>query len=239
MTTPAPLRPFFGFYGGKWRDSPRHYPPPAHTRIIEPFAGSAGYSIRNPHLEVILCELDEQIAAVWRYLIGATRDDILSIPDLPAGATTADLDIPQAARWLVGFWLNRGASRPRTRPSAWMRQGIRPGSFWGDRVRNTIADQLPAIRHWQIVEGSYADLTVDPGPATWFIDPPYRDAGKHYHHGAADIDYHHLAEWCTTRPGQVIVCEAASADWLPFESLGGIKTTRATVRSAEAVWIRP
>ena len=39
MTTTAPLRPFFGFYGGKWRDSPRHYPPPAHTRIIEPFAG--------------------------------------------------------------------------------------------------------------------------------------------------------------------------------------------------------
>lgn len=23
MTTTAPLRPFFGFYGGKWRDSPR------------------------------------------------------------------------------------------------------------------------------------------------------------------------------------------------------------------------
>lgn len=234
--TPRPLRPFFGFYGGKWRDTPRHYPAPSHGRIVEPFAGSAGYSVRHPHLEVILCERDEQIAAVWRYLIGASRDDILAIPDLPDGATTADLDIPQAARWLVGFWLNRGASRPRTSPSAWMRQGIRPGSFWGDRVRNLIADQLPAIAHWRIVEGTYTDVTDD-GPATWFIDPPYRDAGKHYHHGAAGIDYEHLSQWCATRPGQVIVCEADGADWLPFTTLGGIKTTRAAVRSAEAVWI--
>jgi hypothetical protein len=33
------LRPFFGFYGGKWRDALKHYPPPEHDTIIEPFAG--------------------------------------------------------------------------------------------------------------------------------------------------------------------------------------------------------
>ena len=30
------LRPFFGFYGGKWRDTPRYYPEPRHDLIVEP-----------------------------------------------------------------------------------------------------------------------------------------------------------------------------------------------------------
>ena len=37
----AGLRPFFGYYGGKWRDAVKHYPEPAFETIIEPFAGSA------------------------------------------------------------------------------------------------------------------------------------------------------------------------------------------------------
>jgi hypothetical protein len=49
------LRPFFGYYGGKWRDAVKHYPPPEHTRIVEPFAASAGYSLRYPDRKVILC----------------------------------------------------------------------------------------------------------------------------------------------------------------------------------------
>jgi hypothetical protein len=32
------LRPFFSFYGGKWRIA-RHYPTPKYDIIIEPFAG--------------------------------------------------------------------------------------------------------------------------------------------------------------------------------------------------------
>jgi hypothetical protein len=32
------LRPLFGFYGGKWRDSLKHYPAPLHGTIGEPFA---------------------------------------------------------------------------------------------------------------------------------------------------------------------------------------------------------
>ena len=185
---------------------------------------------------MILCELDEQIAAVWRYLIGATRDDILSIPD-PAGATTADLDIPKPPAGSSGSGSTEEHRDHVPGPAHGCDKASGPARS-GDRVRNTIADQLPAIRHWQIVEGSYADLTVDPGPATWFIDPPYRDAGKHYHHGAADIDYHHLAEWCTTRPGQVIV-RSRQRRLAPVRVPRRYQTTCATVRSAEAVWIRP
>ena len=34
---PSTIRPFFGFYGGKWRDAPKYYPVPEHDTIVEPF----------------------------------------------------------------------------------------------------------------------------------------------------------------------------------------------------------
>lgn len=40
------LKPFFTFYGGKWRAAP-HYAPPEFATIVEPFAGAAGYSVRH------------------------------------------------------------------------------------------------------------------------------------------------------------------------------------------------
>lgn len=176
------LRPFFGFYGGKWRDTPKHYPPPRYDTIVEPFAGSAGYSVRYADRKVILGEKDEVIYGVWHYLIHVSSDEVRAIPDLEPGQSVADLDIPQEARWLVGFWLNRGASRPRTGPSAWMRDGIRPGSFWGDRVRETIALQVDSIRHWKVYNCSYETLPSHVrGHATWFIDPPYQKQASRAH----------------------------------------------------------
>src|SRR5262245_19094694 len=151
------LRPFFGFCGGKWRDALKHYPVPVHGTVVEPIAGSAGYSVRHAHRKVILGDSDPVICGVWDYLIHASAEEILAIPDVKPGQTVPDLAIPQEARWLVGFWLNRGVSRPRTSPSAWMRDRIRPGSFWGDRVRLTIASQVDHIRHWRVYNCSYED----------------------------------------------------------------------------------
>jgi hypothetical protein len=230
------LRPFFGFYGGKWRDAPKHYPAPAHEAIIEPFAGSAGYSVRYAHRQVILGELDPVIHGVWDYLIHVPAREILAIPDLEPGQTVDDLPISQEARSLVGFWMNRGASRPRKGPSSWMRIGIRPGSFWGERVRQTIAKQVEHIRHWKVFNCSYENLPFS-GEATWFIDPPYQRQGKHYRYGTEGIDFAELGAWCRSRSGQVIVCENEGADWLPFTPLADVKTTRANSRSVEVVWI--
>ena len=140
------------------------------------------------------------------------------------------------ARWLVGFWLNRGASRPRTGPSAWMRDGIRPGSFWGERVRKTIATQVDRIRHWRAFNCSYEELPFS-SEATWFVDPPYQNQGKHYYHGPEGVEFSALGDWCRTRPGQIIVCENEGADWLPFTSVADVKTTRSNSRSVEVVWI--
>ena len=49
------MKPFFTFFGGKWRAAPR-YPLPIHNVIVEPFAGAAGYSVRNHQKKIILIE---------------------------------------------------------------------------------------------------------------------------------------------------------------------------------------
>ncbi|AKJ06961.1 site-specific DNA-adenine methylase [Archangium gephyra] len=228
------LRPFFSYYGGKWRDALRLYPEPKFTTIVEPFAGSAGYSLRHHHgRKVILWERDPTLVRVWRFLIKAKRRDILAIPDLEPGQSVDDMKgVGPEARLLVGFWLNRGAASPRKSPSRWMRDLIRPGSFWGERVRQTIANQVDLIRDWEIHEGDYTECSVQT-EATWFVDPPYEQAGQYYRYGADQLDYKALAEWCRKRPGQVIVCENAGADWLPFSDPQEVKTTRAARRSKE------
>lgn len=229
------LRPFFGYYGGKWRDTVKFYPRPVHGRIVEPFAGSAGYSLRFPSMEVVLCERDPIVAAVWHYLIKVKPSEIRAIPDVPVDGSVDDLRAPQEARWLVGFWVNRGTARPRKRPSKWMRDGIRPGSFWGERVRETIATQVESIRHWQVFECSYEECPVV-RESTWFVDPPYQYAGRHYKFGSGNIDYEALSRWCRSRKGQVIVCENEGADWLPFQNLAHVKTTRRGRHSSEVIW---
>lgn len=231
------MRPFFPYYGGKWRDAVKHYPTPTESTIVEPFAGSAGYALRYYDRVVHLYDVDPVICGVWDYLIKVSPSEILSIPDVPLEGSVHDLSLPQEARWLVGFWLNAGAASPRKRPSKWMREGTNPGSFWGKRVRERIASQVDAIRHWRVRQASYRE--IDPLPrSTWFVDPPYRLAGRHYKHGSQSIDYKDLGEWCQTLPGQVICCENEGADWLPFSPLADTKTTRRGRRSLETIWTK-
>ena len=230
------LRPFFGYFGGKWRDTPL-YPKPEHDTIVEPFAGSAGYSLRFSNKRVILYEKDPILTSVWEYLIGVMPTEILKLPDLGPEDCVDDLKgVCQEAKWLIGFWLNRGVASPRKRPSKWMRIRIRPGSFWGERVRNTVAGQVDQIRHWKIRNRSYEACRVT-REATWFIDPPYQVTGRHYRHGPDDLDYKSLAAWCRARPGLAIVCENQGANWLGFGPLQETKTTRNGRRSREVVWI--
>ena len=135
-----------------------------------------------------------------------------SLPDIQAWQSIDELPIPQEAKWLIGFWVNAAASKPCKVPSAWMRSGKRPNCFWGPAIRSRIANQLIYIRHWSIICGDYRDAPDI--EATWFVDPPYENMGKHYR--CNDIDYVELAEWCRARRGQVMVCENDGATWLPF-----------------------
>ena len=77
-----------------------------------------------------------------------------------------------------------------------------------------VARGIPRIRHWTLIEGDYHDSPDV--RATWFIDPPYQEMGKHYPNGSKDLDFEELGRWCQAQRGQVIVCENEGADWLPF-----------------------
>jgi len=229
------LNPFFCFYGGKWRAAP-HYPEPRYRRIIEPFAGAAGYSTRHHERDIVLVERDPIIAGLWRWLIGATADEILTLP-LEIPTTVRDLGLAPGPSALIGFWCNKGNTAPRQSPTTWMRQGLRPDSFWGVQVRARIAAQVSAIKHWTVIEGDYTDAPTD--EATYFVDPPYaNEAGSHYRkkfkgHAA-------LGDWCRSRPGQVIACENDGATWLPFRHFRDIKSNtrkHGKGKSAEAVWL--
>lgn len=216
------LQPFFSYYGSKWRAAPL-YPAPEHSAIIEPFAGSACYSLMYPDRHVELWDTSEYVCGVWDYLIHTPESEIMQLPvDFES---TDDLNIPQEAKWLIGFWIARANDRPKTTPTEWRNR-------WNIRARKRIADQQQYIRQWFVFHGDYSDFPCE-ADATWFIDPPYSTpAGRKYKHN--QIDYEHLAQWCKSRKGQVIVCEQSGADWLDFQPFKETFSCRGF--SKEVIW---
>jgi 16S rRNA G966 N2-methylase RsmD len=212
------MKPFFSFFGSKFRVAP-HYPTPTHPTIIEPFSGSAGYSLRYPGRNVKLYDLDPTICGVWDYLIHVSPPEIRSLPLVFSNVD--QLNICQEAKWLIGFWINKGCVQPSKSPSKWMRdyEAQQPGVYWGERIRERIASQVESIRHWEITQATYKDIPDQ--ASTWFIDPPYEIAGKAYKFH--DLNYSELGEWCKSRTGQVIVCENQGATWLPFVPFRTVK----------------
>lgn len=226
------LRPFFPFYGAKWR-SARLYGVPRHGLVVEPFAGSASYATYWEPPHVVLIDADPIIAGVWSYLIHVTEREVSALPDLDVGQDVRDLAIPQEAQWLIGYWLNRGSALPKRTRTAYSARTERSQLVWGARARERLASQVGRIRHWRVSCGDYRGVVRDrPIVATWFIDPPYTDKGRFYR--MANVDYSDIARWAKARAGQVIVCENSGAEWLPFTPLATTKST--TGVSEEVVW---
>ena len=167
------MRPFFSYYGGKWRAA-RYYPAPKPGQlVIEPFAGSAGYSVYHEPKRALLIDAYEPIVGVWDYLIHVSADDLLALPDLAPGQTVDDLAVPQEARWLIGFWIHRGTTIPGKRVTSfanlaledtWKHQGQ---VSWNAAARARIAGQLEKIRGWEVRLGSYETAPDLEGQRGW------------------------------------------------------------------------
>ena len=205
------LHPFFSYFGSKYRLA-KYYPQPQCDEIIEPFAGSAGYSLLYPYKQVTLYEIYEPIVELWDYLIHVSETEILSLPLGPWNREhpieSDILCIP--ARTMVGYWNTQSQTFSSRYPLSKSR-----GTGWTERKRNTIASQLAYIRHWKVKKHSFEEIPNQ--TATWFVDPPYEEAGSRYKHN--EMNYSVLGQWCKDRGGQVIVCEQNDAKWLDFVDL--------------------
>jgi hypothetical protein len=227
--------PMFSYYGSKWRTIP-DYPPPIEDTIVESFAGSALYALSWFNRKVWLNDLDPVICGIWDYLIKTTQAEILSLPtDRESMSRLTDLSIPQEAKDLIGFWIRQAGTRPARRVTGWAVTDKDEGAkYWGSAARERVARQVDLIRHWKVTNLPHTELENVRG--THFIDPPYcGKPGAAYKFNNRGINYADLAGWSRSRHGQVIVCEQAPADWLPFRKLRDIRTAGNKI-SAELIW---
>jgi hypothetical protein len=229
----------FYFYGGKRRLA-RFYPPPQYKVVVEPFAGSAAYSVT--HLvpvkgvrainEVILVEKDPRVCAIWRQLLAMSTDDILNYPIPKAGERTSDFLLMTSA------CSNRIARTQEMTVTKRMPLVLK-------RMFKQIAAVLPHVKgRVEIIEGDHKKAPDI--KATWFIDPPYHVNGRPQQRGMGyaegcnsySLDYDALAQWSRSRQGQKIVCEQEGATWLPFEHL---RLARNSIgrNTTEVVWLDP
>jgi site-specific DNA-adenine methylase len=217
----------FSYYGSKSKVV-HLYPKPKFGKIIEPFAGSARYSLKYFDRDVLLVDKYEVIVRIWKWLQQASPLDVLKMPKVKPGdkINRDDFDCIEQA-WLMGFIVNQGSSQPKLTVADFATEEKI------EKQKKTIAENLYKIKHWKIELGSYTEIW-NGDEATWFIDPPYQFGGEYYHTGNKHIDYEVLADWCVSRNGQVIVCENTKANWMSFYTLQEMTGTAHT--TTEAIW---
>jgi site-specific DNA-adenine methylase len=214
------------YYYGRKKQIAKYYPVPNYDTIIEPFAGSAAYSLYRDNWKnnVILIEKDERIVAIWEWLIfEATPQNIKALPQLKVGEKSSELlHIIHAATKMAFHYKTIKVTPVLARN-------------W-EISKRYMAENLFKVKHWQIKQGDY---TLAPDrEATWFIDPPYKkDSGKGYKYSSDLIDYDELATWTLMRKGEIICCEGIHGDYLPFKPLINLKGV-AGKTSKEVIYYR-
>jgi hypothetical protein len=196
------------YYYGRKKQIAMRYPEPGFQTIIEPFAGSAAYSLYGDRWKkrVILIEKDARVAEIWRWLIeSASPQAILSLRDLKPGEQSSEfLHIIHAVTKMAFKYKTIKVTPVLARN-------------W-EISKRVMAANLHKVKHWEIMCGDYQDAPDT--LATWFIDPPYKSSpGLGYNHGSNELDYEMLASWALGRKGEVIFCEGKFGDYLPFDSL--------------------
>jgi site-specific DNA-adenine methylase len=135
------------YYYGRKKQLARHYPAPLYDRIVEPFAGSAAYSLYkdNWKKEVILVERDERVAAIWEWLIEEAKpQDFVLMPELKVGESSSEfLHIVHAATKMAFHYKTIKVTPILARN-------------W-EISRRVMADSVHKVKHWQIVYGDYYD----------------------------------------------------------------------------------
>lgn len=204
----------FYYYGAKGRFV-KLYPKPIYEKIIEPFAGSAKYSLEYYDKNITIIDKYTTIIEIWKYLQYASKKDILNLPQVKPGSDLRLFkQLSEVERNFMSF-LCGGGSKPQMKISSFNNT---------QKVVNNkkikIANNLYKIKHWNIILGSYEHINIKE-KCTWFIDPPYQFGGIFY--PEHNIDYKKLNIWCKQREGQIIVCENTKCNWITIEPLYKLK----------------
>ena len=153
--------PLFKWFGSKWL-SAKTLPPPIHDSIIEPFAGSAGYALRHARHQVLVCETDPHVHALWTWIVReATEDAIRAIPvSVPEGTDIRTLGLSAGQALLLKTWQRTNNVGDCWTVSPW---GNKPGQWTANTRARVAADEdgRPARRRRQIVRlGVVVDAAV-------------------------------------------------------------------------------
>jgi hypothetical protein len=203
----------------------RYYPTPKFNTIIEPFSGSAAYTcfhlLKDPELNAILCDKDDNVAEAWDFLLKCSEDDIINYPK------------PKIGEYAYDFLIKTCSVSNASSKCIKMKYTERIDEVFEIQKRRIL--KFLNIRSRIIFKhGEYSDLENIEG--TWFIDPPYQvlttsntpfSNGDGYSKdcGTCNINFQKLANYCKERKGQVIVCEKEGANWLPFVEFKKNKTS--------------
>jgi site-specific DNA-adenine methylase len=223
----------FSYFGSKSKTI-NYYSPPIAGYIIEPFCGSARYACKyGLDCDVWINDKYDVIYKIWKWIRGATRKDLLSLPELKRGDDLRDFkQLSDSERLLLGFSVNRGVQQPKNIMTDWAAGN--DGEIAG--LKNRLIHYVGGgISHWKITNRDWSDVITN-RLATYFIDPPYQHRRTDYVVSSRSNLYKKLRKYCKTRRGQVIVCEGDNADWLPFENMKIIMGSRH--KQQENVWER-
>ena len=162
----------FAYYGAKHGLARGHrakhpYPRPHHQLVVEPFAGSAGYTCHHLPSDALLNDADRLVVDTWHRLQTMTRADLDALDLTLAGDRSTEPILDSLAG--SNGWTDRSQA-----VTSRMRHD------WHAHVRERVARTVGRCRAWTITHGDYRDLPdVE---ATWFVDPPYQShtiAGGH------------------------------------------------------------
>lgn len=205
------------------------YPKPQHSKIIEPFAGTARYALKYFDRDILLVDKYDVIVKIWKWLQQCSTGDIRSLPRFKKGDNiNAHQYNCEEERLLVGYLICFGGITPRDNASHRLRS--RPNAM--NYTINRIAEQLYKIKHWDIRHDSYENIPNE--KATWFVDPPYQHGGQHYKESSKKIDFAYLSQWSQNRDGQIIVCENTKATWMDFKPM--TEQFVLSGKNSEAIW---
>ncbi len=157
----------FYYYGAKHALA-RRYQRPTHRIVVEPFAGSAGYSIH--HLvrgnvdHAILVEKDVRVFGLWQRLLTMSPAEVAALNPPAPGEWTTDF-----------FWMTTAASNALARSKGYSFSTRAAATARAMQAR--IVSILPKVKgRITLIQGDYTqapDIT-----ATWFVDPPYQAVGS-------------------------------------------------------------